>query len=196
MLLLNFQKDFYNEKTRMGIFADFCVLVSTGAMVGWGGDTLQCGAAVFLGQSRGGWSPLNDPDVFQLPLCPLAAFHLSPKSGVTRPSPSKTDWVTQACWLLPVAHGSGQRCHCGCFHRDSSSRGSHWNVPAPWDVLQRCRCGGYGGQREGTRQAGQHLPVVWGAATVAFDAPHPQCWAADKRALTTAGFPGKNNSAA
>lgn len=96
--------------------ADFCVLVSTGATVGWGG------AALFLGQSRGSWSPLNDPDVVQLSLCPLAAFPLSPKSGVTWPSPSKTDWVTQACWLLPVAHGSGQRCHCGCLQWDEQGQ--------------------------------------------------------------------------
>lgn len=46
MLILHFKKDFYNEKAPMEFLphlTDFCVILSTGAMVGWHGDTLQCG---------------------------------------------------------------------------------------------------------------------------------------------------------
>lgn len=97
--------------------------VSLSAQGQWwpGVGTLE--APVFLGQSTGGWSPLNYPAAVQLPLCPLAAFHLSPKSGVTQSSPSETSWVTQARWLLSVAQGPGQRCHHGCLQWDGQGEG-------------------------------------------------------------------------
>lgn len=154
--------------------ADSCVLVSTGAMVGWWGDTLQYGASVFLGQSRGGWSPLNDSAAVQLPLCPLAAFYLSPKSEVMQSSPSETSWVTQACQLLSVAHGPGQRCYCGCLQWDGQGQqlwGQPLACPCPMGhSAGMLMVGDMGGRGRAPRR---EVSTVWGAGTVGFGAPHP-----------------------
>lgn len=103
-LILHFQKDFYKEKTSMEIFF-LCPCKHRGnGGLGWGYTEGITPTPVVLRQSRGGCSPLNDPAAAQLPLCPLAAFHLSPKSGVPRSSPNEASWVTQA-----VVSGTGPR---------------------------------------------------------------------------------------
>lgn len=113
----------------VGIFCPtWLTSVSLSAQGQWWAGVGTLEAPVFPGQSTGGRSPLNYPAAVQLPLCPLAAFHLSPKSGVTQSSPSETSWVTQARWLLSVAQGPGQRCHRGCLQWDGQGEGL-WGQP-------------------------------------------------------------------
>lgn len=138
--------------------------VSLSAQGQWWAGVGTLEAPLFLRQSRGGWSPLNYPAAVQLPLCPLAAFHLSPKSGVTQSSPSETSWVTQARWLLSVAQGPGQRCHRGCLQWDGQGEGL-------WGQPRACPCPrgrpaamlmwGMLGAEGGARQGGQHGVGWW-----------------------------------
>lgn len=174
--------------------ADFCVLVSTGAVVGWGGDT---GGPCVSGTEH------RRPEPFKLPCCcsaaslPLGRFPPLPKIRGDTVKPQRD--ILGDSGPLAVVSGTGPRAEMpprvfAVGWAGRGALGAATGVSLPQGTF--CSDADVGDAGGGGGVPDREVSAVWGGGTAGFGAPHPQGWAAARAALTTAGFPGKNNSTA